>query len=283
MLSIAVMLGVLVLAAALLLWMLWPARPTSEMRVLLKGRTFAHRGMFDNTTEVPENSLAAFGAARDMGYGIELDIHLSSDGEVVVFHDNTLARMCGTTRKVEALTLAELKALSLLATDQKIPSLRELLTLVDGSVPLLIEFKTGLPGSAVIRPLCEAACRLLDGYKGEYLVESFDANVLSWFKTNRPKVMRGQLAMGFATYERALGKAGAASIPLLRRRMLSWLLCNYTSRPHFISYRFEDAGLPLRICMILGAMVSVWTVRKQEDSVRLLAHYDAVIFEGFKA
>ncbi len=283
MISIAVILAVLALVAALLLWMLWPASPSPEMRVLLKGRKYAHRGMFDNKAGIPENSLAAFGAARDMGYGIELDIHLASDGEVVVFHDDKLARLCGEARKVEALSLAELKALSLLSTDQKIPTLRELLSLVDGSVPLLIEFKTGLPGSADVRPLCEAASRLLDGYEGDYLVESFDANVLSWFKNNRPKVMRGQLALGFRTYERALGKEGAASIPLIRRRMLSWLLYNYRSRPHFISYRFEDAGLPLRICMTLGAMAAVWTVRKREDSVRLLAKYDSIIFEGFKA
>ena len=65
--------------------------------------------------------------------------------------------------------------------------------------------------------------------------------------------------------------------------MLSWLLYNFRSRPHFISYRFEDAGLPLRLCRLLGAMVSVWTVRKAEDSARLLRDYDAVIFEGFHA
>jgi glycerophosphoryl diester phosphodiesterase len=283
MISIAVVLAVIILVAALWSWMLWPAQPNPEMRVLLGGRKYAHRGMFDNKTAVPENSLAAFGAAKDMGYGIELDVHLASDGEVVVFHDDTLARMCGDARKVEALPLAELKAMSLLATHQRIPTLSESLSLIDGSVPLLIEFKTGLPGSADVGPLCEAVSRLLDGYRGDYLVESFDANVLSWFRKNRPKVMRGQLAMGFKTYERALGKEGAASIPLYRRRMLSWLLYNHTSRPHFISYRFEDAGLPLRICMTLGAMAAVWTVRKKEDSVRLLAKYDSIIFEGFKA
>ena len=283
MLSLAVAFAVIALAAALLFWMLRPAPPTPEMRALVKGRAFAHRGLFDNKAGNPENSLAAFGAATDAGYAIELDIHLTRDGEVAVFHDHSLARMCGDAREIEALTLAELKALSLLSTDQKIPSFGELLSLVEGRVPLLIEFKTGLPGNADVRPLCEAASRLLDGYAGDYLVESFDANVLAWFKARRPSVMRGQLALGFKTYERALGKAGAAAIPLIRRRMLSWLLCNYKSRPHFISYRFEDAGLPLRICKKLGAMSAAWTVRTREDSVRLLAEYDAVIFEGFKA
>lgn len=280
---LAFILAVIVLVAAILLWMLWPSRPSPEARSLLAGGKFAHRGLFDNRTAAPENSLEAFRKAKDMGYGIELDIHLTSDRRVVVFHDDHMVRMCGVKKAVESLSLAELKALSLLGTEARIPAFDEVLSLVDGKVPILVEFKTGLPGTADVGPLCREAMRLLDGYKGPYLVESFDANVLAWFRKNRPKVMRGQLAMGFATYERALGKAGAASIPLHRRRMLSWLLCNFRSRPDFISYRFEDAGFSLRLCRILGAMVSVWTVRKQEDSVRLLAEYDAVIFEGFNA
>ena len=270
-------------AVAILLWMLWPARPGPEMHALLKGRKFAHRGYFDNRTDAPENSLKAFKAAVDRGYGIEMDIHLASDGEVVVFHDDTLARMCGVAKTVGDLSLPEIKKLHLLATEEEIPTFAEFLALVDGRVPLLVEFKTGHPGSSDVAPLCAAAARLLDVYRGAYLVESFDAEVLAWFRKNRPAVMRGQLALGFATYAKALGKKGAEAIPRRRRRMLSWLLYNYRSRPHFISYRFEDAGLALRLCRALGAMVSVWTVRSLADSARLLEEYDAVIFEGFPA
>ena len=209
--------------------------------------------------------------------------HLTSDGETVVFHDDTLLRMCGVPEPVASLSLPDIKEHRLLATEERIPSFDELLALVDGRVPLLVEFRTGLPGNSDVAPLCEKAMGSLDAYKGAYLIESFDANVLAWFRKNRPAVMRGQLALGFATYERALGKKGAASIPLLRRRMLSWLLYNFRSRPHFISCRFEDAGPSLRLCRALGAMVSVWTVRSPEDSVRLLKEYDAIIFEGFLA
>jgi glycerophosphoryl diester phosphodiesterase len=280
---IAVIALAIALAAAICLWMLWPARPSVEMRALLKGRKFAHRGCFDNRTDAPENSLKAFATAVDKGYGIELDIHLTSDGEIVVFHDDSLGRMCGLQKPIGALSLAEIKALRLLGTEQAIPEFGEFLALVGGRVPLLVEFKTGIPGSSDVDPLCAKAARALDAYRGDYLIESFDANVLAWFRKNRPDVMRGQLALGFPTYERALGKKGADAIPLYRRRMLSWLLCNYRSRPHFISYRFEDAGFSLRLCRLLGAMVSVWTVRKPEDSVRLLKEYDAIIFEGFPA
>lgn len=265
------------------LWMLLPTRPSSGMRSLLKGSKFAHRGLFDNKSTAPENSLKAFAAAMEKGYGIELDIHLTRDGEVVVFHDDSLNRMCSVGKMIETLSFAEIRTLSLLETGEKIPSFSELLSLVNGRVPLLVEFKTGLSGSVDVAPLCIGAMKLLDAYKGAYLIESFDANVLRWFRKYRPAVMRGQLALGFSTYRRALGKKGADSIPFHRRRMLSWLLYNYKSRPHFISYRFEDAGLPLRLCRALGAMVAVWTVRKPKDSARLLEKYDAVIFEGFLA
>jgi glycerophosphoryl diester phosphodiesterase len=282
MMPIAVMLALSVLVAALFLWMIRPASPAPTMRDLLKDGRFAHRGLYDNKAGIPENSLAAFRAARDAGCAIELDIRLTRDGEVVVFHDDTISRMCGGEGRVEALSLKELRALALLSGDQKIPTFREVLSLVDGTVPILVEFKTGLPGSADVRPLCETASRLLDAYEGEYLIESFDAKVLAWFRKHRPAVMRGQLAMGFKTWERALGKKGAAVIPLPRRAMLSWLLCNHTSRPHFIAYRFEDAGFPLRICRALGAMTAAWTVRKPEDAARCEAEYDAIIFEGFE-
>ena len=202
----------------------------------------------------------------------------------MVFHDDSLARMCGVEGRIEELSFAEVEALSLLGTGERIPSFAALLLLVGGRVPLLVEFKTGLPGSADVAPLCAAAARLLDGYKGAYLIESFDANVLAWFRKNRPAVMRGQLALGFPTYEKALGRKGVEAIPRLRRRMLSsWLLYNFRSRPHFIAYRFEDAGLALRLCRALGVMTAAWTVRKPEDSARLLEEYDAVIFEGFLA
>jgi glycerophosphoryl diester phosphodiesterase len=283
MLSIAVLTAAIALAAVLFLWMLWPARPSAEMGALLKGGKFAHRGLYDNKTDAPENSLRAFAAAAEKGYGIELDIHLTSDGEIVVFHDDSLARMCGLQKPVEALSLAEIKALRLLGTEEEIPEFGEFLALVDGRATLLVEFKTGIPGGSDVAPLCAKAARALDAYKGAYLIESFDANVLAWFRKNRPAVMRGQLALGFPTYERALGKKGAEAIPLHRRRLLSCLLYNYRSRPHFISYRFEDAGFSLRLCRLLGAMTSAWTVRTAQDSARLLRAWDAVIFEGFLA
>ncbi len=253
------------------------------MRTQLRGQKYAHRGVYDNAGDAPENSLKAFSAAVEKGYAIELDIRLTKDGRVVVFHDGSLERLCGLKQPVNALTLAELKALRLFGTDERIPEFGEFLALVAGRAPLLIEYKTGLPGADVagVAQLCEASLALLDAYKGPYVIESFDYLVLEWFRRRRPDVMRGQLGMGLQCYVPALGKAGAEAIPLYRRKMLSWLLYNHRSRPHFISYRFQDAGLGVAVCRALGAQVSVWTVKTAEEGAKLLTRYDAIIFEGF--
>jgi glycerophosphoryl diester phosphodiesterase len=266
-------------------WLIAPARPVPSMKKMIAGHKYAHRGLFDNAGPAPENSMKAFETAIEAGYGIELDIRLTKDGKIVVFHDDTLARVCGLKQNVDALTLAELKELRLLGTAESIPEFGEFLSLVKERVPLLVEFKTGLPGVSRIKAkeLCEAAMALLDAYSGPFVIESFDYMILSWFRAHRPTVMRGQLGMGLQCYVPALGKQGAEAIPLYRRRMLSWLLYNHEGRPHFISYRFQDAGFGVSLCRALGAPVSVWTVKTAEDSARLLARYDAVIFEGFLA
>ena len=255
------------------------------MKEMIATRKYAHRGLFDNAGPAPENSMKAFEAAIEAGYGIEMDIRLTKDGKVVVFHDDTLARVCGLKQQVDAMTLAELKELKLLGTEERIPEFGEFLSLVKGRVPLLVEFKTGLPGVSGSRAdaLCKTAMALLDAYSGPFVIESFDYLILAWFKMNRPGVMRGQLGMGLQCYVPALGMQGAEAIPLYRRKMLSWLLYNHAGRPHFISYRFQDAGFSIAVCRALGAPIAVWTVKTAEDSARLLKKYDAVIFEGFPA
>ena len=123
------------------------------------------------------------------GYGIEFDIHKTCDGHVVVFHDDTLTRMCGVEGKVEQKTLAELKELRRLGTDQQIPTLEEMLALVDGRVPLLVELK----GESTATGLCPVADAILSQYKGDYIIESFNPLLVRWYRKNRPNVIRGQL------------------------------------------------------------------------------------------
>ena len=123
---------------------------------------FAHRGLWNE--RAPENSLSAFELAARAGYGIELDIQLSKDEKVVVFHDTSLKRMCGVERKVCDLTLAELKTLTLGKTECRIPTLVEVLELIDGRVPLLIELK----GEDLDTTLCGHAAKILDEYRGVF-------------------------------------------------------------------------------------------------------------------
>ena len=184
----------LILLAGAYLFLIFPRpkhfRPKSD--VFETTRKFAHRGLFDNKI-VAENSLSAFKAAMKFGCGIELDVRLSKDGIPVVMHDSSLTRMCGVNRNVEDLNIDELKKLRLLDTSDCIPTLRDVLDLVDGSVPLLIEMKTDVTDVSV----CPQSELLLRHYSGSYMVESFNPFALRWYKIHRPEILRGQLATSF--------------------------------------------------------------------------------------
>ena len=161
--------GILLLLLALFLFLVFPSLRRHPHRDVLKGAFIAHRGLHDDKR--PENSLSAFRAAAEAGYIIENDIHLTADGEVVVFHDDTLTRMCGVEGRIEEMTLAQLKALRLRDSDEEIPTLQECLDVVDGRVPLLIEFKC--QNARTCTPLCEAADKILKEYKGLYFINEF--------------------------------------------------------------------------------------------------------------
>lgn len=261
MLSIILALAVLLL---LILFLIFPASRRHPAREHLRGKYIAHRGLHGD--DIPENSLAAFRNAAEQGYIIENDIHLTADGEVVVFHDDTLKRMCGVDAKVEEKTLAELKELRLGGTDAQIPTLRECLDTVAGSVPLLIEFKVVDGNTAA---LCEAADKILAAYNGEYFVQSFYPQVLLWYRRNRKEVCRGQLAEPFQ------GEA-------LHRRMLGLMLFNFLARPDFVAYEHTAALYPMRRLVIaLGAHPVCWTIRSQSDLDAARGHFETYIFENF--
>ncbi len=250
----------------LVLFLVFPAVRRHPDRAMFDGKCIAHRGLHGGAENVPENSLQAFEIAAEKGYPIETDIHVTKDGRVAVFHDDDLKRMCGDERKPEELTLDELKAMKLAGTEQTIPSLEEVLALVHGRVPLLIEFKcTSLN---VTKRLCEAAVPVLDGYEGKYAVQSFFPFVLRWYKKNRPKVMRGQLAEGF--YKDAFP-----------RQLAGALLFNALGRPDFVSYdRRNCRNVFFRLCTRLGAMPLGWTFRSKEELGKARKYYKGYIFEN---
>ena len=235
-------------------------------------RYFAHRGMHDAKNAVPENSLAAFRRAIGKGYGIELDVHLAKDGSVIVHHDDSLLRLCGVDRKISETGLDVLAGYCLGETDEKIPTLSQVLKVVHGQVPLLIELKTDRCGD---NRLAARVHEEMQGYLGVWLVQSFDPLQLRWFKKHAPHVLRGQLAFD-------QGKLPGKK-PSFSERMAGHLLFNFLSRPDFISYGYEtDKNFSFRVMRaVFHPVLAAWTVRSKKDSEALHETYDAQIFEAF--
>ena len=146
---------------------------------------YAHRGL--HSESLPENSIGAFEAATEKGIGIELDIQLSKDGVPMVFHDDNLSRVCGIDAPLSKFTADELCQMKLLDTEYTIPTFAETLSVINGRVPILVEFK---PGNM---ELCRRGCDMLDNYNGKFCVESFDSILLGMIRRYRPEFSRGQL------------------------------------------------------------------------------------------
>ena len=231
------------------------------------GKEYAHRGL--HTKNVPENSLRAFQGAVDQGLGIELDIQLSKDGQVVVFHDLTLNRVAGVDGKVIDYTAEELAKMSLNGQPDGIPTLKQVLELVDGKIPLIIEFK--IPGFDL--SVCPKAFELLDGYTGAYCVESFHPFVLDWMRKNRPNILRGQLSSNFFGHNEAGNK--------LQLFAVKHLLLNVVARPDFIAYDIRyPKVLSFRICRDwFKALPIGWTIRTEAELDESKKHFDGWICE----
>ncbi len=229
-------------------------------------RKFAHRGFHGEG--IPENTLAAFSAAIDEGYGIELDVRLTSDGVPVIFHDPALTRMLGDDKKVSELTLDELKSYTFDGTEEKIPTFTEALELIGERAPILIELKGEDTSSAI----CEAVAEILDDYNGVFAIQSFNPLHLRWMKLHRPHFIRGQLATN--EYK---GKNPILSFALRH------MLLNCLARPDFASYNHKAHTLALDIFAIFSAPRFAWTLRDAESEEKAHRKFEAIIFENYKA
>ncbi len=251
------------LASLVLLW-LFLAAPAARRQKGMEAASvsYAHRGLHGEGA--PENSLSAFRRAIERGCGIELDVQLSRDGVPIVFHDETLSRACGDARRATDLTAAELADLRLFGGEEQIPTLAEVLALVGGRVPLLIELKyyRDPVGTA------KETAALLDGYEGRYAVQSFHPLALRWFRKNRPETARGLLAMSFLKKREGRRPYDIA---------LHLFLTNFLSRPDFIAYDVRDTRcLPYRLLRrIFRPAVLGWTARGKERA----PGFGAYIFE----
>ncbi len=259
-----------VIFAAVLLFLLLPYKPTAEQKRPFANRNFAHRGLHTPDKAVPENSMAAFRAAVSAGYGIELDIQLSADGQVVVFHDDTLDRVCGVHGRVDEFTYRQLQQMRICETDQTIPLFTDVLAAVHGSVPLIVEIKSGRRNAE----LCQKAWAILLQYTGAFCVESFDPRVVAWWRHHARQVLRGQLASGY----RDLRRHNKPLIAFVVSRCLLNCLC----RPNFVAYSKKRTSWCAALTVALGAMPVVWTARPEDDIPALQAKNKAVIFEFYE-
>lgn len=238
----------------------------------LRDWAYAHRGLHGNG--LPENSMAAFRAALDAGYGVELDVHLLADGNLAVIHDSLLNRTTGQAGRIEDLRTEDLKNYSLEGTQETIPEFSQVLDLFGGKAPLIIELKAEGGNYA---QLAETTCRMLDGYDGLYCMESFDPRCIQWLRKNRPDIIRGQLAMNFYRVKNDL--------PDWQKFALTHLLMNFLTQPDFVAYCFEQRNQSPSValcCKLWKAQGVAWTIRSPEEFQRAKAEGWISIFENFR-
>ncbi|SEG23789.1 Glycerophosphoryl diester phosphodiesterase [Butyrivibrio sp. Su6] len=263
---------VLLILLALYLLMIMPRIINKPSREPFTGVLYAHRGLFDNESDAPENSMAAFKKAVDGGYGIECDVQLSKDGVPVIFHDFTLERVTGQKGKVIDYTYDELLNFNLMNSQEKIPRFEDFLKMVDGKVPLIVELKIERFDVSV----CSKADELLSKYKGVYCIESFNPFGVHWYKKNRPEIMRGQLSDDFH-------KDKPEEFSGLIYFLLTYLFFNFLTRPDFIAFNHKYAdNISRRLCRYLyGTVAAAWTIKSEQQLENAKKGFDIFIFDSF--
>jgi len=238
----------------------------SKIPEWLVTRPIAHRGLHSGH-EIPENSLAAFEQAVINNHPIELDVQILKDGELAVFHDRDLKRVCGSDKLLKFETSSSVKEFKLYNTSERIPLFSEVLRLIAGRVPILIEVKNfNWPGKPE-----ENLLKLLRNYVGEYAVQSFNPFTPMWFRKFAPDIITGQLATGVDYHD----------VESYRLFAMKYLLVIGIGRPDFIGYDIECIpNFPSRAVRKLGYPVLTWTVRNDAQMQRAQEHCDNLIFEN---
>ena len=263
--TLSVLAAIFLLFVLLYLLVLIPPRGRKPKKKTLLC-DYAHRGLHGNG--IPENSLAAFSLACEKGYGIELDVQLSRDGTVMVFHDAALSRMTGVDNNLSELSAMELRELSLAGTKETIPTLAEVLSLVNGRVPLLVELK----GEDFDTSLCEKTAELLSSYQGDFCIESFNPLLIRAMKKYLPDAFYGIL---YTNVCREKKKKSVLNIAL------TMMATNILARPDFIAYdQRERNAFPVKMTTkCYRASKFVWTVRTEEALETAHMNGECAIFE----
>ena len=229
---------------------------------------YAHRGLYRFDQTIPENSFTAFQNAIDHHYGIELDLQSTKDGVVMVFHDDSLKRLCGIDRNLEEMNYDEVKSLRLSETDQLIPRFIDVLTQVNGQAVLIIEIKTTQRRTETVKQVM----KLTEEYNGKFVLCSFDPLILYELKSHYPKVLRGQLTY---SYKDETNK------PFWLRFMLRNCMFNFLNRPDYISIRYDQLNLSYRLNRILKAFGFGWPLASQAEEDLVKNQFEVIIFEHY--
>lgn len=240
---------------------------------------FAHRGLYDNDSDAPENSMNAFRKAIEHGYGMEMDVQLSRDDVPVIFHDTWMDRVARdfnndpVSGKIHDYTLEQLKSFHLLNSKETIPTFAEFLELVNGRVPLIVELKTDKETN--VNQLCTKADELLSSYHGTYVIESFHPMAVYWYRKHRPEIIRGQLSEAFTRNKQYRH---------LHYLCSEYLLFNGVTKPDFIAYNSKhESNVSRRLARKLFHVPSVaWTIQNDAELENMKDKYDLFIFESFK-
>lgn len=229
----------------------------------LLSRPICHRGLLDENSI--ENSLSAYEVAVKKGYPLEIDVYSSSDGILYSFHDANLYRMTKFNGEIFNQDSATLETLKLNESEQKIPTLKEVLSLIDGKVPLLIEIKNQ-PDKKIVQRLVKE----LKGYNGDIAVQTFNPLYLKKLKKLAPNILRGLLTTKVEEYlkdEKTINKLIVKHTPL-----------NFLCKPQFLSVSYQDLPLKKRKVPIIA-----WTITDKETEDKISNLCDNILFENFLA
>lgn len=253
------------------LYLIYPGSSRKEALKPYEKTYIAHRGLFNNF-DVPENSLLAFKKAVDNGYGIELDVQLTTDDKLVVFHDDSLYRMTGIDKNLIECSFEELQEYRLLQTEEKIPLFEDVLKVLTPKTPLIIEIKPEGRSIETTRRVAE----MMKSYDGLYNMESFDPRVVRYLKENEPQIIRGQLSYNSVSDPNA-------HHPLSIRFICTNLLTNFYNRPDYIAYdvnNYRNLSF-LIVSRIYRTECVAWTVKSDKEFEKIRKYYNCYIFDSY--
>lgn len=232
----------------------------------LKDSLIAHRGYHDKY-KIPENSIPAFKRAIKKNYIIELDVRLTKDNKLVVFHDESLKRVCSVEKLVNELTYEELLKYKLYHTNYHVPLFSEILKLVEGRVPLLIEIKPYYKYGVVEKILMDE----LKSYKGKYAIQSFNPKTVLWFKKNYKDIPRGLLSSDFKKEKNPI-----------KTIIFKSLFFDLFVKSDFISYNVNDMPNMFLDSKKKKKMLLGWTIKTKEKYDKLKNYCDNLICENME-